>query len=822
MPDRDYVITAPTDCIVKVELHYQPSYFEVIDDLAFNTAGPPGTPDTDPPVVSIETPASGIFLDFPDNGNAFPLAGTVYEAVKLRSLTMRVESGGRVREGAVNLSHTPPTYTFGSPNVHGFIGRGRSLITVAAEDYGGNTGSDTVEVWYEPLTGTAELLILTPTAFRGPLAWLRDWKNSSGLSCHIMTLEGLQADPRFSGARDIQERIKRAMAHAYRHHGTRYVMLVGDGDAFPVRYTREGREGISWGVCRPASDLYYADLFKPDGSFDDWDANGDGVYGDWWGAPEEGMLADDFDQINIDACDLRPDIAVGRIPASTVQEVSTYAQKVMSYESQSAPYWFDRVLLFSGPREFPGDEDVLDSIAANTMRGFDFTKSYRPEGLEDWTPSQRSSYVEDWRDMVGESLSRGVGFAFCVNHGERDVCGVYTASALDGLQNAARLPVVATSACNTGKFIHWSDFYMNVGGEFPRDENGGLDRDRGWPDPRPEPAPIQPAFVDNESMAERFLVQSPSGAIGFIGPHSGTNAAGPPICQLVPEAWDRGRRRLGDMWNDALTRFINTRLYSNHDFSRDPFQSHHIHKFVLFGDPSLRMGGAPAEVMQADEGEGLAETAGRLAAQLRESHAGILRKLACPGVTATGTVTIRGEARPGARVAIREGRRLLAQATADADGRFRAELRGLTEGTHSLSVQAAPPGARRAETSHLLVQVQTAAPTGRSIRHPETCGPTGFVVTGATQYDGTYVELLEGKKVLASDYSQHGGVFVLRPARELPPGRHVFCVRLSTAAGRETTLPGRFTVRVTRTDVRGSRKGQPTPLARPGRIRRPR
>lgn len=54
----------------------------------------------------------------------------------------------------------------------------------------------------------------------------------------------------------------------------------------------------------------------------------------------------------------------------------------------------------------------------------------------------------------------------------------------------------------------------------------------GWQDPRPEPAPIQPATIDVESMAEVLLLTPETGGVGFLGSHMGTNQAGHPLVKL--------------------------------------------------------------------------------------------------------------------------------------------------------------------------------------------------------------------------------------------------------------------------------------------------
>ena len=93
------------------------------------------------------------------------------------------------RTGSVSFSGQAPTYQFGSPRVHGLIFPGRNRITITAEDYAGNTGAQTITVWYDPLGGEAELLVIAPTQLRPPLVWLRSWKRLSGISCNILSLE---------------------------------------------------------------------------------------------------------------------------------------------------------------------------------------------------------------------------------------------------------------------------------------------------------------------------------------------------------------------------------------------------------------------------------------------------------------------------------------------------------------------------------------------------------------------------------------------------------------------------------------------------------
>ena len=74
--------------------------------------------------------------------------------------------------------------------------------------------------------------------------------------------------------------------------------------------------------------MYYADLFKTGTStFDDWDENGNGLYGEIEFQPDG--------TINNDNIDFIPDVAVGRIPASDENEVGAYVEKIIRYETRT-------------------------------------------------------------------------------------------------------------------------------------------------------------------------------------------------------------------------------------------------------------------------------------------------------------------------------------------------------------------------------------------------------------------------------------------------------------------------------------------------------
>jgi hypothetical protein len=185
-----------------------------------------------------------------------------------------------------------------------------------------------------------DLLIIAPYEFIDELEPLQRFKDASARPTILLNLSEVYANPSCSTGVDEPEKIKKCIAHYKETKGIKYVMLVGDIDKFPARYRWWGlpdQEG--WAV----SDLYYADLYENGTTtFDDWDGNNNGLYGEIEFEPDG--------TINNDNIDFLPDVAVGRIPASTEAEVTAYVNKVIAYEMATTPWqaWFKTAALYTG------------------------------------------------------------------------------------------------------------------------------------------------------------------------------------------------------------------------------------------------------------------------------------------------------------------------------------------------------------------------------------------------------------------------------------------------------------------------------------------
>jgi hypothetical protein len=208
-----------------------------------------------------------------------------------------------------------------------------------------------------PQTAEYDMVIITPTIFESELERLVTHKNNFGVQTMVKTTEDIYAE--YPGV-DEPEQIKYFIKDAKETYGITYVLLFGglktilyaihkddinhgaSGWYFPVRYSNfqwDGAPTYNFTSGEPGyiSDLYYADIYKEGGEFEDWDSNGNGVFAEWSG--------DDLR----DEIDLYPDVAYGRLAVRGMQEAKDVITKIINYEKEKAdPSWFNRTIAISG------------------------------------------------------------------------------------------------------------------------------------------------------------------------------------------------------------------------------------------------------------------------------------------------------------------------------------------------------------------------------------------------------------------------------------------------------------------------------------------
>ena len=176
---------------------------------------------------------------------------------------------------------------------------------------------------------------------------------------------------------DDPEKLKRFLYQRWRNDRLGYALLVGDLDVMPVRYMVLDRvTPAAFDYAFYPSDLYYADLAKADGTFDDWNANRDGFHAQYFG--EVRGEKNKEGPINADQVDYLPEIAVGRWPVSTVRQVATVARKTVRYErgllAGDKPGWDRAALLYV--QGWVDCRRLLDGVVHDLSPCWQVTKVY--------------------------------------------------------------------------------------------------------------------------------------------------------------------------------------------------------------------------------------------------------------------------------------------------------------------------------------------------------------------------------------------------------------------------------------------------------------
>jgi hypothetical protein len=479
-----------------------------------------------------------------------------------------------------------------------------------------------------PALSLNELLIIAPDGFIDELRPLMRFKEASGRPTTLVSLTQVTNNPQCSGA-DLAEQVKRCIALYENSLGIEHVLLVGDVDRFPVRHRWWGLPGQEgWAV----SDLYYADLYKNGTkTFDDWDANNNGLYAEIEFEADPGSCAPNCRSINNDDIDFLPDVSVGRIPASTGAEVAAYVNKVIAYEMRTtdSDAWFKQAALYTGT--WVAQHNSLKNDVAGYLANAGFTSFIKR--YTDWTNPSKPVPPPGVPGVIIGDLNAGVGFANYAGHGNGTswACVSLGSQNLTGLNNANTLPVAFAAACDTGMFAWLARFhpYLDVNGQ----QHCGTDNGESLPPGPypylnlPRPAPIQTGSVscpgplctncqiDRPCIAESFLFGNPvgpTGAIAYVGSRSGTRPnQSIDLDRHFFQAYEDGHNIMGNLWKEMIVRYYNQHnLSQSQNWVRTPSQWEDGHtfdepqKYILFGDPSLVVGGAFSTVLSAQVYDG--------------------------------------------------------------------------------------------------------------------------------------------------------------------------------------------------------------------------
>ncbi len=419
------------------------------------------------------------------------------------------------------------------------------------------------------------LLVVAPRALGEALGDFVAYKKTRMPAELVILEEVVTAAPGVDDA----EKLKRFLHGKWRSDKVTHVLLAGDADVLPVRYLALDRvTAAAFDYSFYPSDLYYADLAKADGSFEDWNGCRDGFHAGYFGEVRGEKNKDG--PINCDQVDYLPDIAVGRWPVSTPEQARAVAAKSMAAEKQrrSRP---------AGRR----DAALIATTGWVDTRGhFDALEKALSPGWQ----IERRLFDKETKDRANETAlldlwNRGEDLILHAGHGQPgdwDQC--FSTRTLSRLTNQDRLPVVFSAGCSTAYFAAlapYDGYRDNLG-----IEHAGTDHGEVFSAPPTPPSNYQRGRYNKTGLGEELVRMPEGGAVAYIGCNTGSQPCALTLQRGFADALAPSPVRLGDAWNQALRHYHEHERLAELKPTRDwypPSVFFQGMKFMLLGDPSL-------------------------------------------------------------------------------------------------------------------------------------------------------------------------------------------------------------------------------------------
>ncbi|HMP78273.1 MAG TPA: C25 family cysteine peptidase [Pirellulaceae bacterium] len=395
-----------------------------------------------------------------------------------------------------------------------------------------------------------------------------------------------------SGA-DEPERIKRFLYEQWGQGQVDHVLLVGDASQCPVRYMVLDRvTPAAFDYAFYASDLYYADLAKQDRSFEDWNGTKDDFHGQYYG--EVRGEKNKHDPINFDQIDYLPEIGVGRWPVSNRDQLQIILEKSLEHQGRQE-------VTEPGAVETPNAALIavggwidsrphLDRIG-QSLTGWRIEKRYFSDTQRD-DGTQPPNAAE-----VAALFGLRQAVLFHAGHGHPDHWhDCISLRRLMRVETRGQWPIVLSAGCSTSVFAPQAPYeaYMDIHGVHHAGTNSGESFDR----PPPAIAPLQPSELTYRSLGTELVVGTPHGAIAYFGCATGSQPCAMTLLEGFASALNSNPHhsqeiRLGDAYRQMIAHYVEAEGLEKLEPTGSwypPSIFFQGMKFILFGDPTIRIG----------------------------------------------------------------------------------------------------------------------------------------------------------------------------------------------------------------------------------------
>jgi CSLREA domain-containing protein len=340
------------------------------------------------------------------------LAPPMLNATGAIGATLREPSGAATAPYLLDVTDATPRWLTGAA----LKARGLTFSVEAGHRYLATTSALKPRVTAAPAAALhstlnqADYLLITPREFLVAAQPLLDYRHAEGLSVRAVAVEDIYDE--FGGGEVGPAAIHDFIAYAY-HQWTspspRYVLLLGDTTYDPKDYLHTGIKDRIPSITVKTSFL--------------------------WTVSDPALAA-------VNGDDLIPDLAIGRLSASNLQEAQLLVGKVIAFENAAFPLSGPRVLVADNADDGGNFEQSADEIDTDILGG-NAQKIYL------------SQLGGGTRPAIYAALNGGASLVSYIGHGSTVVWAsenVFNNTDLPNLAPQAQQPLLFTMDCLNGYF----------------------------------------------------------------------------------------------------------------------------------------------------------------------------------------------------------------------------------------------------------------------------------------------------------------------------------------------------------------------------------
>jgi hypothetical protein len=234
--------------------------------------------------------------------------------------------------------------------------------------------------------------------------------------------------------------------------------------------------------------------------------------------------------------------------------------------------------------------DYLAKLAAHLGEGWTVERHSFPIKSQEGKPAPSRQNHQ----MVTDLFNRGMGLVVHTGHGQPDQWErCFSTADLEKLTNEAFTPIVLSAGCSTAHFAPLPPYesYVDIDGR----EHNGSDHGEKFTEPPPSANPYQRGRFNPTCLGEKILQRPTSGAVAYIGCNTGSQPYALALVEgFIIELGQQTSPRLGDCWSSAIRHYV--KVYNLPELKpteswTPPSIFFQGMKFMVFGDPSLRLPG---------------------------------------------------------------------------------------------------------------------------------------------------------------------------------------------------------------------------------------